>query len=163
MSTASNRAQSQSTQTETQSTREVMALAPFIADHVMRNKDVVTGALSLANVSYLPANDEQKSTYGGLLQGFIDPVSGKPCSFTGRDGQVVIGGCPVRLFGDDADFCEDELGLEPASTLHLGIKPDAAARVYRKDDGTVAFLAIRLADLNGEFGWEGKVEFKRKG
>jgi len=163
MSTATNRSQAQSQSTTAAQTRETMPLAQFLADHTMRNSEVVTGALSLSNVSYLPANEDQKSTFGGLLQGFVDPVTGKPCSFVGRDGVAVIGGCPVRLFGEDADFCEEQLGIEPASVLHLGIKADAQGRVYRKEDGTVSFLAIRLADLNGEFGWEGKIAFQRKG
>lgn len=163
MSTASNRAQSQ-TQTQTEAkVRETMSLEPLMADRTMRNGDVVAHSLALDTVSYLEANDEQKSTFGGLVDGFVDPVSGKPCWFTGRDGQTVIGKLPVRFFGDDADFLEENVGQEPASELYLGVKPEALGRVYRKDDGTVSFVALRLADITGEFGWNAKLTMKRKG
>lgn len=134
-------------------TRERQPLAPWaeqVADHTV---------LRLTNVSYLPANGDKKATFGGLMAGYVDPVTGQPCHFEGRQGEMIAGGCPVRLFGGDAEQVITQLGgVRPGEVLLLGITPDADAGVYRKDDGEVAYLAVSGPSLTGAYRWQPTIQ-----
>ena len=134
-------------------TRERQPLAPWA--------EAVSGhtVLRLTNVSYLPANGDKKATFGGLIAGYVDPVTGQPCHFEGRNGEIIAGGCPVRLFGGDAEQVITQLdGVRPGEVLLLGITPDADAGVYRKDDGEVAYLAVSGPSLTGAYRWQPTIQ-----
>ena len=139
--------QSQSTTSATQvEKRERMTLGQFVSDIVRQSTGEVVGkGLILTHASHLAENDEHKETVGGLLANFVDPVSHKRSWFLNDAGQRIEGGCPVRLFSDDAAALADQIGTPGKGTeLVLFLEPEADAAVYRKEDGTVAFLALRL-------------------
>ena len=134
-------------------TRERQPLAPWA--------ETVSGhtVLRLTNVSFLPANGDKKATFGGLMAGYVDPVTGQPCHFEGRQGEMIAGGCPVRLFGGDAEQVITQLGgVRPGEVLLLGITADADAGVYRKDDGEVAYLAVSGPSLTGAYRWQPTIQ-----
>lgn len=134
-------------------TRERQPLAPW-AEQVSGHT-----VLRLTNVSFLPANGDKKATFGGLMAGYVDPVTGQPCHFEGRQGEVIAGGCPVRLFGGDAEQVITQLGgVRPGEVLLLGITADADAGVYRKDDGEVAYLAVSGPSLTGAYRWQPTIQ-----
>lgn len=142
-------------QTETQqSTRERQSLAN-LAVALEGGK-----ALQLTNVSFLPDNGKQKATFGGLVAGYVDPVSGKPCHFSGRNGEVIAGGLPVRLFGTDAELAIEALGEAPGHTLLLGVVDSVDGAIYRKDDGEVAYAALSIKSLTGSFRWVAPIKFQ---
>lgn len=128
-------------------TRERQPLAPWMTEVAGRN------VLELTSVSYLPANGDKKSTYGGIIANYVDPASGQPVHFQGRGGEMIAGGCPIRLFGGDAEQVMETAGLRAGQKLYLAVDPDAEASVYRKDDGEVAYLAIQGSALAGGFRW----------
>ena len=149
---ASSAADSQ-TASQTTVTRERQPLAPWaeqVSGHTI---------IRLTNVSFLPANGDKKATFGGLMAGYVDPVTGQPCHFEGRQGEVIAGGCPVRLFGGDAEQVITQLGgVRPGEVLLLGITADADAGVYRKDDGEVAYLAVSGPSLTGAYRWQPTIQ-----
>ena len=145
--------QSQSQADSAITTRERQPLAPW-AEQVSGHT-----VLRLTNVSFLPANGDKKATFGGLLAGYVDPVTGQPCHFEGRNGEIIAGGCPVRLFGGDAEQILDQIGgVRPGEMLLLGITADADAGVYRKDDGEVAYLAVSGPSLTGAYRWQPTIQ-----
>jgi hypothetical protein len=100
--------------------------------------------IRLSFVSFKEANGKFKSTYGGLMAGYVDPASGQPCYFVGKDGSRIAGSVSVRIFGDEADQFVTEVGLPGvAEDLLLEIKPDAKVSVYRNAEGEVQYLALR--------------------
>ena len=133
------------TQTQTEK-RERMQLGQFITDIVRQSTGEVVGkGLVLGHASHLLENDEHKETIGGLLANFVDPVSHKRSWFLNDQGARIEGGCPVRLFSDDAAALVEQIGTPGKGTeLILFLEDAADAAVYRKEDGTVAFLALRL-------------------
>ena len=142
--TVKSESASQSTQAVA---RERQPLAPWMTEVAGRQ------VLELTSVSYLPANGDKKSTYGGILANYVDPVSGQRVHFQGRQGEMIAGGCPIRLFGGDADQVMETAGLRAGQKLYLAVDPNAEASVYRKDDGEVAYLAIQGSALAGGFRW----------
>ena len=153
---ATRPASSAASQSQTDSaitTRERQPLAPW-AEQVSGHT-----VLRLTNVSFLPANGDKKATFGGLMAGYVDPVTGQPCHFEGRNGEIIAGGCPVRLFGGDAEQVITQLGgVRPGEVLLLGITADADAGVYRKDDGEVAYLAVSGPSLTGAYRWQPTIQ-----
>ena len=141
-------------QTASTVTRERQPLAPWMTEVAGRN------VLELTSVSYLPANGDKKSTFGGIISNYVDPVSGSPVHFQGRGGEMIAGGCPVRLFGGDAEQVMETAGLRAGQKLYLAVQPDAEASVYRKEDGEVAYLAIQGTALAGGFRWAKTVELE---
>ena len=118
--------------------RETQPLAPWA--------EAYEGAtcIRLGFVSYKEANGRFKSTFGGLMAGYVDPVSGQPCFFAGKDGSRIAGSVSVRIFGDEAEQFMLEVGTPGiAEDLMLEIKPDAKVSVYRNDAGEVQYLALR--------------------
>ena len=154
MSNTARNTQSQD-QTENQSKTEIrerMSLTPFVRDitHPVTG-EVVGKGLVLDNASHLDESDKGRETAGGLLKGFIDPVTKKPCTFVNSKGEVIVGGCPVRLFGDDAAALIRTLG-EPEgkdTQLILLLEDGADAAVYRKEDESIAFLVLRKSQVLG--------------
>ena len=150
---ASSASQSDQSTQSAPVTRERQPLAPW-AEQVSGHT-----VLRLTNVSFLPANGDKKATFGGLMAGYVDPVTGQPCHFEGRQGEVIAGGCPVRLFGGDAEQVITQLGgVRPGEVLLLGITADADAGVYRKDDGEVAYLAVSGPSLTGAYRWQPTIQ-----
>ena len=151
--TARNTQPQTETQTETQiESRERMGLEKFVQDitHPITG-EVLGKGLVLDNASHLEESEKGRETAGGLLKGFVDPVSGKPCTFTNAKGEVIVGGCPVRLFQDDAAALIRTIG-EPEgkdSQLILLLEAEADAAVYRKEDESVAFLVLRRNQIRG--------------
>lgn len=146
-------AENTQTQTSTQNeTRERMQLEGFLADIANPNTGEVVGkGLVLENASHLLATEEHKETYGGIIRQFVDPVSGKRSWFLNDRGEKIEAGCPVRIFDADAAALARSIG-EPVgrdSQLLLKMEPGADAAVYRREDGTVAFLAVRLSAVVG--------------
>ena len=135
-------------------TRERQPLAPWMTEVAGRQ------VLELTSVSYLPANGDKKSTYGGIIANYVDPVSGQKVHFQGRNGELIAGGCPVRLFGGDAEQAYEMLGLRAGQKLALALVEGAEASVYRKDDGEVAYLAINASVLTGAFRWSPTIQFE---
>jgi hypothetical protein len=117
-------------------------------------------ALQLTNISYLPENSGKKATFGGLVANYIDPVTGQPCHFAGRNGEIIAGGLPVRLFGSDAELAIEALGEAPGHTLLLGVADAVDGAIYRKDDGEVAYAAISIKALTGAFRWVSPIKFQ---
>lgn len=140
-------------QTETQTeSRERMSLEKFVQDitHPVTG-EVLGKGLVLDNASHLEESEKGRETAGGLLKGFVDLVSGKPCTFTNAKGEVIVGGCPVRLFQDDAVALIRTIG-EPEgkdSQLILLLEAETDAAVYRKESGEVAFLVLRRNQIRG--------------
>lgn len=148
MATRANSAASQS-QAQSVETRERQSMAPWL--EVVEGRKVVR----LENVSYLPAKEGMKSTFGGIFKGYVDPVTNQPCHFESRTGEMIAGGCPLRLFGGDADQVLQQIGgIRPGEHLLIELVPDATVAVYRKDDGEVAYLAASGTALTGAFRWE---------
>lgn len=141
--TAENTHATTSTQVER---RERMELGQFVADITRASTGEVVGqGLILGHASHLMENDEHKETIGGILASFVDPVSKKRSWFMNDQGSRIEGGCPVRLFSDDAAALAEQIGTPgKGMELILFLEPEADAAVYRKEDGTVAFLAVRL-------------------
>ena len=149
-----NTVKEQSQSTASVTTRERQELAPWMTEVGGRQ------VLELTNVSYLPASGDKKATFGGLLAGYIDPVTGRPVSFQGRGGEMIAGSCPVRLFGGDAEQVMETVGLRAGQKLALAVDPAAEASVYRRDDGEVAYLAIQSSALTGAFRWSPTISFE---
>ena len=146
------------TETKTES-RETQPLAPWAQSY--------EGAqvIRLSFVSYKEANGKFKSTFGGLMAGYVDPVSGQPCFFAGKDGSRIAGSVSVRIFGDEAEQFMLEVGTPGvAEDLLLEIKPDAKVSVYRNAEGEVQYLALRADQLTLACEYvpsSKKLEFKR--
>jgi hypothetical protein len=117
-------------------------------------------ALTLTNISFLPEAVGKKATFGGLVSGYIDPVTGKPCHFEGRNGEIIAGGLPVRLFGAEAEMAIEAIGTAAGHTLLLGVTETIDGGIYRKDDGEVAYAAISIKSLTGDFRWIAPITFK---
>jgi len=135
-------------------TRERQSLAPWLTEMAGRQ------VLELTSVSYLPANGDKKATFGGILANYVDPVSGQKVHFQGRNGELIAGGCPIRLFGGDAEQAEAMVGLRAGQKLALVLNEGAEASVYRKDDGEVAYLAINASVLTGGYRWSPTISFE---
>ena len=135
-------------------TRERQSLTPWLTEMAGRQ------VLELTSVSFLPANGDKKATFGGILANYVDPVSGQKVHFQGRNGELIAGGCPIRLFGGDAEQAEAMVGLRAGQKLALVLNEDAEASVYRKDDGEVAYLAINASVLTGAFRWSPTISFE---
>ena len=143
------------TQAQAQSvTRERQSLTPWLTEVAGRM------VLELTSVSYLPASGDKKSTYGGLISNYVDPVSGQQVHFQGRGGEMIAGGCPVRLFGGDAEQVMETAGLRAGQKLALALVEGAEASVYRKEDGEVAYLAIQGSVLAGGFRWSPTIQLE---
>ncbi len=149
--TVKNTVASESTQSVT---RERQSLTPWLTEMAGRQ------VLELTSVSYLPANGDKKATFGGILANYTDPVSGQKVHFQGRNGELIAGGCPIRLFGGDAEQAEAMVGLRAGQKLALVLNEDAEASVYRKDDGEVAYLAINASVLTGGYRWSPTISFE---
>jgi len=149
--TVKNTVASESTQSVT---RERQSLTPWLTEMAGRQ------VLELTSVSYLPANGDKKATFGGILANYVDPVSGQKVHFQGRNGELIAGGCPIRLFGGDAEQAEAMVGLRAGQKLALVLNEGAEASVYRKDDGEVAYLAINASVLTGGYRWSPTISFE---
>ena len=145
------KSESQSTATVT---RERQSLTPWLTEMAGRK------VLELTSVSFLPANGDKKATFGGILANYVDPVSGQKVHFQGRNGELIAGGCPIRLFGGDAEQAEAMVGIRAGQKLALALVEGAEASVYRKDDGEVAYLAINASVLTGGFRWSPTISFE---
>ena len=130
-------------ETETKAeAREKQPLAPWT--------ETYEGAqvIRLGYVKFKESNGKFKSTYGGLMAGYVDPVSGQPCFFAGKDGSRIAGSVSVRLFDGEAEQFLNEVGLTAAGEdLLLEIKPDAQVSVYRNEEGEVQYLALKADQL----------------
>ena len=139
--------------------RETQPLAPWT--------EAYEGAqvIRLGYVKFKESNGKFKATYGGLMAGYVDPVSGQPCFFAGKDGSRIAGSVSVRLFDGEAEQFLNEVGLTAAGEdLLLEIKPDAKVSVYRNDAGEVQYLALRADQLTLACEYvpsSKKLEFKR--
>lgn len=147
-----DQAQAQTETTTQAESRERMDLTPWLTEITHPTTSEVLGkGLVLDNASHLEESEKGRETAGGLLKGFVDPVSGKPCTFTNAKGEVIVGGCPIRLFQDDAAALIRTIG-EPEgkdSQLILLLEAEADAAVYRKESGEVAFLVLRRNQIRG--------------
>lgn len=133
-------------------TRERQDVTQWMTEFTAKSGKVAK-ALRLKSVSYLPASGDKKSTFGGILEGYIDPVSKQPCYFAGRNGEKIAGGVPVRLFGDEADQLIEKLDAPTGMDLMVGLAEGATAAVYRNDSGEVVYLAMNAAQLSQRFEW----------
>ncbi len=133
-------------------TRERQDVTRWMTEFTARSGKVAK-ALRLKSVSYLPASGDKKSTFGGIVEGYIDPVSEQPCFFAGRNGEKIAGGVPVRLFGDEADQLVEKLDHPSGMDLMVGLMDGATAAVYRNDSGEVVYLALNAAQLSQRFEW----------
>ena len=149
--TVKNTVASESTQSVT---RERQSLTPWLTEMAGRQ------VLELTSVSFLPALGDKKATFGGILQNYVDPVTGQKVHFQGRNGELIAGGCPIRLFGGDAEQAEAMVGIRAGQKLALVLQDGAEASVYRKDDGEVAYLAINASVLTGAFRWSPTIQFE---
>ena len=142
--------------TESQSTasvtRERQDVTQWMTEFTARSGKVAK-ALRLKSVSYLPASGDKKSTFGGIVEGYVDPISKQPCYFAGRNGEKIAGGVPVRLFGDEADQLVEKLDSPSGMDLMVGLAEGATAAVYRNDSGEVVYLALNAAQLSQRFEW----------
>ena len=145
-----NTVKSESTASVT--TRERQDVTQWMTEFTARSGRVAK-ALRLKNVSYLPASGDKKSTFGGIVEGYVDPISKQPCYFTGRNGEKIAGGVPVRLFGDEADQLIEKLDSPSGMDLMVGLVDGATAAVYRNDSGEVVYLALNAAQLSQRFEW----------
>ena len=150
--TARNTQTTDQPQSETKVARERMDLAPWLTDiaHPVTG-EVIGRGLVLDNASHLHASEKGRETFGGMIPGFVDPVTQKPCMFTNDKGETIVGKCPVRLFEDDATALERTVG-EPVgkdSQLVLLLAPESDVAVYRKEDESVAFLVLRRNQVLG--------------
>jgi len=149
MSTIRNAAaqiENSQSQTETQERRERLVLSQWRTNIMNKAGQVVGTGLELTSVSFLPENDEHKATYGGMLDGFLDAKTGRPCTFTSKTGEVINGKCPIRFFDTDAEALLGMVGEpRPGHRLQLVLTDEADAAVYRKDDDAVSFLALRMS------------------
>ena len=137
-------------QTQTAQQRERISLDAFLSDLASpETGEVLCQGLALEYASFLPAREDgRKATMSGLLMGFVDPVTGNPCHFEGKNGELLPGGCPIRFFGEDAEVMTDLLGERPAGlSLGLELQPEASASVYRAEDGSVLFLVLGTKDV----------------
>ena len=140
-------------QESTQSvTRERQDVTRWMTEFTAKSGKVAK-ALRLKSVSYLPASGDKKSTFGGIVEGYVDPISKQPCYFTGRNGEKIAGGVPVRLFGDEADQLIEKLDAPTGMDLMVGLAEGATAAVYRNDSGEVVYLALNAAQLSQRFEW----------
>ena len=133
-------------------TRERQDVTRWMTEFTARSGKVAK-ALRLKSVSYLPASGDKKSTFGGIVEGYIDPVSEQPCYFAGRNGEKIAGGVPVRLFGEEADQLIEKLDSPSGMDLMVGLAEGATAAVYRNDSGEVVYLALNAAQLSQRFEW----------
>ncbi len=130
--------------------RERQSLEKYMVDLTDQIGNVIGKGLILENPSHLEATEDHKETLGGLLKGFIDSETGKPCTFISKTtGEVIEGGLPIRLFDEDAAAIAEHLGDRPArAQLHLLVQ-DATASIYRTQDGAVAYAALRISQVLG--------------
>ena len=142
------------TASESQSTRERQSLTPWLTEVAGRL------VLELTSVSFLPANGDKKSTFGGLLANYVDPVTGQKVHFQGRNGEMIAGGCPIRLFGGDAEQAYEMVGLRAGQKLALALNEGAEASVYRNAEGEVVYLALQGGALTGGFRWSPTLLFE---
>ncbi len=133
-------------------TRERQDVTKWMTEFTARSGKVAK-ALRFKSVSYLPASGDKKSTFGGIVEGYVDPVSNQPCYFAGRNGEKIAGGVPVRLFGDEADQLVEKLDHPSGMDLMVGLMDGATAAVYRNDSGEVVYLALNAAQLSQRFEW----------
>ena len=133
-------------------TRERQSITEWMTEFTARSGKVAK-ALRLKSVSYLPASGDKKSTFGGIVEGYVDPISKQPCFFAGRNGEKIAGGVPVRLFGDEADQLVEKLDHPSGMDLMVGLLDGATAAVYRNDSGEVVYLALNAAQLSQRFEW----------
>ena len=126
-----------------------------MVDIIAPTGEVVGQGWVLSHPSFLPVNSEtgQQAVFSGLLPAgaFIDPLTGKGISFTGKDGAEREGGLPVRLYGKDAELVASGLGEPSPNTQLLAVVPVAGdvLRLYRGPDNEPRFAVIRLADCRG--------------
>ena len=150
--TARNTQTQDQTQTETKAVRERMSIAPWLTEITHPTTGEVIGkGLVLDNASHLLKSDKGRETFGGMINGFIDPKTQRPCMFTNDKGESIVGKCPVRLFEDDAAALERTVG-EPVgkdSQLVLLLSDGADAAVYRKEDDSVSVLVLRRSQILG--------------
>lgn len=155
MATMSASTMSQATTASATSTRERMALAPWLEKVLDDKGERVLGfALRLSGISFLPGDGQHKPVYSGMLEAdFIDPVTGAVPMFVNSKGETVQGKCPVRVMGLDGLSAHNAFGVVKDMHLLMGVKPEADVAVYRKEDGSVAFLVLRVGDITGAFRW----------
>ena len=147
-----NTVKSESQSTASVTTRERQDVTQWMTEFTARSGKVAK-ALRLKSVSYLPASGDKKSTFGGIVEGYVDPISKQPCFFAGRNGEKIAGGVPVRLFGDEADQLIEKLDSPSGMDLMVGLADGATAAVYRNDSGEVVYLALNAAQLSQRFEW----------
>ena len=158
MATKTNTAtqiQTETQQTQPQAQRERISLDTYAQDLVHPETGEILGqGIILDFAGYLPAREDgRKATFGGLLAGFTDPVSGQPCLFEGKNGEMIPGSCPVRFFGEDADVLDEGWGERPAGcSFGLALNQGATAAVYRAEDGGIMFLVLGTKDV-AQCGW----------
>ena len=133
-------------------TRERQDVTKWMTEFTAKSGKVAT-ALRMKSVSYLPESGDKKSTFGGIVDGYVDPVSNQPCYFAGRNCEKIAGGVPVRLFGDEADQLTEKLDSPSGMDLMVGLVDGATAAVYRNDSGEVVYLALNAAQLSQRFEW----------
>lgn len=140
--------------TSTSSTRERMALAPWLEAVKDDDGRVLGFALRLSSLRFLEGDETHKASYSGLMEaGFVDPVSGESPSFVDANGVTRAGKCPVRLLGTDGLSAYAAFGIQQDRHLLLGVKSEAGVSVYRNESGSVAFLVLRAGDLTAARRW----------
>ena len=142
-------------QTQTQTQRERLPLDAYIQDLVSPETGEVVGqGILLDYAGYLPAREDgRKATFGGLLANFVDPTTGQPCLFEGKNGEMIAGSAPVRFFGEDADVLDEGWGERPAGcSFGLALNQGTTASVYRAEDGAIMFLVLGTKDV-AQCGW----------
>ena len=142
-------------QTETQTQRERISLDAFLTDLVSpETGEILCKGIILDYASYLPEREDgRKATFGGLLGSFVDPKTGRPVQFEGKNGEMLDGSCPVRFFGEDADVLDEMLGERPAGlSLGLQLMEGTTSAVYRDEDGNILFLVLGTRDVEN-CGW----------
>lgn len=132
--------------------REIIDLVAFMSTCAM----VDGHCLRLNNVSFTNETESRKSTFSGILKGVVDPT-GLPCVSHDKDGKKYPNSCTVAIFGQDAEYINESIDITPGHDLLLGTKEQIFGQVYRRANGSIAFIAIRLADLNGDYAWEAKM------
>ena len=138
----------------TSSTRERLPLAPWLEPVKDDDGSVLGYALRLSGLSFLPGDGTHKPVYSGLMEaGFVDPVTGAVPTFVNAKGETVQGKCPVRIMGTDGIAANKAFGVQKDMHLLMGVKPEADTSVYRKEDGSVSFLVLRVGDVTGARRW----------
>ena len=140
---------------QTAQTRERISLDAFLTDLVSpETGEVLCKGILLDYAGYLPEREDgRKATFGGLLGSFVDPKTGRPVQFEGKNGEMLDGSCPVRFFGEDAEVLDEGWGERPAGcSFGLQLKAGATASVYRAEDGCIMFLVLGTRDVEN-CGW----------